>query len=178
MNPLEIWKDIEGFEGKYQVSNMGEVKSFCDNKPKILKPKYNHGYAHVSLSMGKKVYMKKIHRLVAEAFIPNPENKPHVNHIYGIKSFNAAHGLEWVTMKENMAHAIKMGLFVIPKALKGKDNNRSKAVKQLTIDGNEIAEYESINIASIETGIYHSGISRVLNGTRNSAGGYKWKFSN
>lgn len=84
----EIWKDIKGFEGKYQISNCGNVKSLCyhgSNISKILKPRIKARYMYVALSLNNKVSHKKIHRLVAEHFIPNPQNKAYVNHKDGNK---------------------------------------------------------------------------------------------
>ena len=115
----EIWKPIEGYEDLYQVSSYGRVKSndrteICKNglvrfrEGKILKPHQNYnGYLWVSLCKNDKRKKNKIHRLVAQAFIPNINNKPQVNHIDGNKHNNNLKNLEWVTSKENMEHAIK-----------------------------------------------------------------------
>jgi hypothetical protein len=108
----EIWKPIKGFEGKYEISNYGEVKSLPRNGT-VLKPRLmlgfidSSGYHQVLLLSGK--IHKKIHRLVAEAFIPNPHNKPCVNHIDRIKTNNNVANLEWVTYKENVLHTFKSG---------------------------------------------------------------------
>lgn len=108
----EVWKDISGYEGLYQISNLGRVKSLerIDNnnhlvKEKILKPNDDgagKGYLYVNL--GRKGRAKKIHRLVAEAFMPNPENKKEVNHIDGDTKNNKIENLEWVTHQENCLH--------------------------------------------------------------------------
>lgn len=110
MSDKEIWKDIEGYnnlyKGLYQVSNMGRVR-----RMKILKPHFNSsGYYIVSLVNNKKAKTCRIHRLVARAFIPNPENKPEVNHISGMKTDNTVDNLEWCTGKENSLHAVNIGL--------------------------------------------------------------------
>lgn len=100
---IEIWKDIVGYEGFYQVSNMGNVKS----NGIIIEQKLNvQGYLHIMLKInGKGVAKSKLsHRLVAIAFIPNPENKPEVNHMFMIKTDNRASQLEWMTGKENREH--------------------------------------------------------------------------
>lgn len=103
----EIWKDIKGYEGDYQISNLGRVKSRKEqfgNVPKeiILKPVLTvWGYTRVGLRKNKKAKNYFIHRLVAEAFVPNPYNKIYVNHIDSNKLNNAATNLEWVTAKEN-----------------------------------------------------------------------------
>ena len=114
----EIWKDISGYEGLYQVSNMGKVRSLDRTivykngqrhfyRGKILKPgKGANGYIYVKL--GKNGRDTGVHRLVAEAFIPNPDSKPDVNHINGVKSDNRTSNLEWCTRAENMEHCKKV----------------------------------------------------------------------
>lgn len=108
----EEWKDIDG---KYQISNYSRVKSFRNGQVKISKPSISpDGYMYCSLAMnGKRKYLR-VHRLVAEAFIPNPDNKPYVNHIDGCKWNNCASNLEWVTHSENMKHADVTGLREFP----------------------------------------------------------------
>lgn len=100
----EIWTDIKGYEGLYQVSNLGRVKSLKCNREKILKPFRYGEYIAVELlkEKGKKGKSRAIHRLVAEAFIDNSENKREVDHINTIKSDNRVENLRWVTPKENM----------------------------------------------------------------------------
>ena len=116
----EIWKDIEGYEGLYQVSNLGNVKSLrkridkgkCHRyfDEKILKPiETNRGYLRVKLCKNRKIKKTRVHRLVAEAFIKRPELE--VNHIDGNKKNNKAENLEWVTQKENKQHAWITGLY-------------------------------------------------------------------
>lgn len=104
----EIWRDVEGYDG-YQVSNLGNVKSFkhC-NKGRLLKPSLRNGYSFVQFGQHGKCV--NIHRLVAETFIPNLLNKPCVNHINGIKSDNRVENLEWCTPSENNLHATQTGL--------------------------------------------------------------------
>ncbi|EJO9576006.1 HNH endonuclease [Salmonella enterica] len=107
---METWKDITGFEGKYQISNNGNVSSYLSGK--ILKPQVNRqGYLVVNLyyEVGK-ARKFRIHRLVAEHFIPNPDNKPFVNHLDGDKSNNDEDNLEWSTSEENNRHARENGL--------------------------------------------------------------------
>ena len=105
----EEWKAVVGFEGKYEVSNMGRVKSWR-GKSLIRKPQVFLGYHRVSLRKGKyrKTYM--VHRLVAETFLPNPENKDTVNHKNGVRCDNNLKNLEWATMRENVIHAHTTGL--------------------------------------------------------------------
>ncbi len=105
----EIWKEIDGFDGQYLISNLGRVKSIKSNK--ILSySKHSRGYLKVCLSFCGKSKKYYAHRLVAQAFIPNPDNKREVNHINGIKTDNSVKNLEWVTSKENNAHAVFTGL--------------------------------------------------------------------
>lgn len=115
---METWKDIPLYEGKYQVSNLGNVKSLqlCNGntttkREKILKNIiYGNGYYYVCLSKNGKVKKYKVNRLVAQAFVPNPKNKPFVNHIDGDKLNNYYKNLEWCTQSENMKHASMLGL--------------------------------------------------------------------
>ena len=127
----EIWKDIEGYEGLYQVSNLGKIKSIqylnrVNNKSyprnKILKIIINEkGYLKVDLYKLKKKKRFRIHRLVAQAFIPNPNNFPEINHINGNKQDNSINNLEWCTHSYNMKEAYKLGLVTPPKKVSQKN---------------------------------------------------------
>ena len=176
----EIWKDIKNFEGLYQVSNLGRVKSLdrkikCKHnyylkKGKILKGiKKRHNYLWVSLN--KKSY--SIHRLVANAFIPNLENKPLINHKDGNQQNNNVNNLEWCTQSENMKHAYLCGL---QKRRLGKENKCSKKVIQYDFNGNKIKNWDCINDVEREIGIKDICISRCCRGLQKTAGGYIWKY--
>ena len=117
-NQEEIWKDVEGYDGEYQVSNLGRVKSFKVRRGIcrrvggfFLKPAINvHGYLIFQLTKDRKATVYPIHRLVATTFIPNPENKKTVNHIDGNKKNNSIENLEWATHSENSLHHVKNSL--------------------------------------------------------------------
>lgn len=103
----EIWKDIEGYEGLYQVSSYGRVKSYLGKSPKVLTPRVREdGYARVGLWKDKKVYDFLIHRLVAKTFIKNEEGKPFINHKDNNPSNNCLYNLEWCTPYENSKHMV------------------------------------------------------------------------
>jgi hypothetical protein len=116
---MELWKDIEGWEGIYQISNNGNVKSFRWNKEKLLKIQTDTGgYSFISLHVSEGKRDKRlIHRLVAQAFIPNPDNKLEVNHKDLNKKNNHIDNLEWATRSENIKHSIKHGHHYIPKGV-------------------------------------------------------------
>lgn len=119
----EIWKDIEEYKGIYEVSNLGNVRriEYFDKKhykwrKRTIKGRLNSkGYLQVSLSKNGKVKNEYIHRLVAHAFIQNPNKLPQINHIDGNKQNNNADNLEWYTCKDNIKHAVDNGLFIITK---------------------------------------------------------------
>ena len=106
----ETWKDVPNFDGKYQINNKGDIRH-KDRLDKYLKPAKNRkGYLTVGLWGNHKGNTFRVHRLVAQVFIPNPENKPQINHINGIKTDNRVENLEWVNNSENVRHADKLGL--------------------------------------------------------------------
>jgi hypothetical protein len=133
---IEIWKDIQGYEGKYKASSMGNVLSLNFNQQKyekIMTPTlFKNGYYRIDLSSNGKTELISLHRIIAKTFINNPENKPDVNHINGIKTDNRVDNLEWSTKSENRKHAYKTGLQKTT-IVKGEDNGRSK-LTQLQIN--------------------------------------------
>lgn len=139
---IEEWRDIEESFGIYQVSNLGRVKSLkrtCMTyqgprtvPEKILKQILNRGYPQVALTINGKIYSRRVHRLLSIAFIPNPENKPTINHKNGITTDMSLDNLEWATFGENNMHACKTGLKVAPKGEKsGASKLTEKEAKEI-----------------------------------------------
>lgn len=170
----EIWRDIKDYEGIYQVSSYGRVKRLkrvitykngrkYHKKEKILKPWITNGYLRVTLCDRK----PRVHRLVAEAFIPNPENKPQVNHKDEVKTNNYVENLEWMTAKENNNY--------------GTHNERvtkanSKIVAQYSTTGELVNVWPSTNEAARQLDLGAGNICKVVKGKRKTCGGFVWKY--
>ena len=187
----EIWIDIVGYEQLYQISNLGRVKSLNYNKTgkeKILKLcKNNSGYLLVNLSKNSETKKYTVHRLVAEAFIDNPNNLPCIDHINCEKSANSVENLRWVTHKENMNNPITK-LVLKNNGLKNNKGQKiaticatfknSKPIIQFSKDGEFIRKWNCIMDVERELGIDQGNISKCCNGKLKSAGGYKWSYAN
>ena len=187
---MEIWKSVKDYEGLYEVSNKGNVKTIPhyvntrynkrEVKGKILKPtKNNNGYIRVGLSKNGKQIIYSIHRLVAIAFIENVNNLRCVHHRDSNKHNNNLENLEWISIKDNTKRAYLDGLFkpVSPtKGKFGKDNHRSKQIAQFTKNNELIAEFEGARDAMRKTGIDNRLISKVIAGKNKTAKGYIWKL--
>ena len=175
-----MFKKIPEFP-EYEINRKGEVRSYYKYKTNKITTEPRNvkwvldkkvGYYLVTLVNHKTKARKnkRIHRLLAELFIPNddPKNKTQVNHINGIKTDNRLENLEWVTPQQNSQHAVDMGLTT--------HEHCSKKVLQLDDDYNIIAEYDSLHEAGRITGIAYQNISKVVRGIRNKAGGYRWIY--
>lgn len=185
----EIWKDIPGYEGLYQVSSFGRVrgverivKSKNNSTKTILqKPlkisKYKIGYEYICLSKFGVRIKNKIHRIVASAFIENPLNKREVNHIDGNKSNNNVSNLEWATSSENQQHAYNTGLQKSLNYLRvGCKNSNSKIVQKLSLNKELIEEYECVRIAAEIHGISNSLLSESCRNERYKTKGFLWRY--
>lgn len=181
----EIWKDIKGYEGLYQASNLGRIRSIdrykttkgrykemqSKIKGTILRQAVNHdGYYEVVLSKNGKSKTMRVNRIIAETFI---KNKVQVNHINGNKSDNRADNLEWCTCKQNIEHALNNNLM---KPVKGKQHYMAKRVGKYDKNNKLIEKYDTIVEAGKQNKISSTNIVNCLKGRSKTAGGYIWKY--
>ena len=180
----EIWKDVVGYEGLYKVSNKGNVKSLNWKKRGYaknlwLKP-HKNGYWQVELAKDgvKKCFV--VHRLVASAFIPNPNSYPQVNHKDENKKNNCVENLEWCNASYNAIYSLRRrGAFVDGK---GKPTRRNSSharqpIIQMTLDGEAVRTWENSRTIFLETGMSDWSISECCRGKRKTAYGYKWQYA-
>lgn len=190
----EEWCPIEGYESYYSVSNLGRVWSHRSNR--ALKPIISKtGYARVHLAVSGKTTTAPIHRLVATAFIPNPNNKPTVNHLNEIKTDNRVENLVWATYLEQNIHGTRIQRVVAHTDWKERTKKidyklaalkydhhamtwkQMRAVLQFDLLGNFVARYDSISGAANALNISAGHICCCLKGRRKSCGGYTWKYA-
>lgn len=167
---MEEWKDIEGYEGLYQVSNEGNAKSLNYNhtgREKLLKPSVRgNGYLQVQLCKDGKKENKDIHRLVAEAFIPNPNNYEIVHHIDHNRQNNVVENLMWMNKEEHdKVHSKERG------------EKKEKRVYQYTLDSKLVAIWKSAKEAEKQLGFAQSHISSCCNGKLKQYKGYIWSYT-
>lgn len=180
----EVWKDAKGYESFYEVSNLGRVRSkervtiiqpYCHIKrnPKILKAQSNGNYYRVVMSLYGKSRQVLIHRLVAESFLPNPNNLAEVNHKDEDKTNNCLWNLEWCTRLYNAGYGTKgkrHSIFMT--------KTKGRVVSQYTTLGEYITSYRTIMEASKTTGIHYTAIREVcVRGKQKTAGGYVWRYA-
>lgn len=155
MNNKEIWREVKGYEGYYEVSNLGNVRALerivCNGRispaKNVTKRKDNYGYYHVGLNKNAKETTRRIHRLVAQAFIPNPENKPFLDHINTIRTDNRVENLRWVTPKENNENILsrkKSEYTIRMNAFRGRVNKGTRPVLEYDLNGNFIKEWTCV----------------------------------
>lgn len=186
IEPLEgeIWKQVDGYGGFYEVSNLGRVRSkeritdiqsYCHimRKPRILKAQSNGKYNRVVMSFDGKHRQVLIHRLVAETFLPNPDNLPEVNHKDEDKTNNNVSNLEWCTRLYNVNYGTK-----IKRHSEFMTKTKGRAVCQYTKAGELVNTFKSVSEASREMGIDVSNIIAVCShGVQKTAGGYVWRYA-
>lgn len=172
---MERWKEVEGTNGALLVSDQGRVKSLLRDG-RVLKPTPdNKGYLRLRVTLNRKKMSYKVHRLVAMAFVDNPDDKPQVNHINGDKTDNRPCNLEWVTNKENAHHAISNGLWdAVRIAAFYEDESRKKPITAKEISTGKVIEFDSIAEAERFIGSRH--ITDVLKGKRTKAKGYTFAY--
>lgn len=184
----EVWRDIEGYEGLYQISNKGRVKSLTFRngttyrlKEKILSPTNNgKGYLIIGLCKNTKRKNFYIHRLVAETFLDNKKKLKEINHIDCDTHNNCVDNLEWCDRSYNLKYSYEIGNHKAPMSWKGKtgyEHPVSKEINQYDLDDNYIKTYGSASQASKLTGICYESVKKVARGAQYTAGGFKWKYT-
>lgn len=185
----ERWKDVPGWEGIYMVSDHGRLKGFkVFRRGFILSNKNKNGwYLNVVLQKRKRDSFRwsvKIHKLVAMVFVPNPDNKPKINHKDSNKQNNHCLNLEWVTEQENCVHAIKHNPGMLLGMKKYNQETRPKPIIQIDGSGNIVGRFRNCWDASCSSGVCQRNIHQVASKTqhkpgktRKQAGGYRWEYA-
>ena len=183
----EIWKPVVGYEDYYEISSMGRVRSLdryargsCDSiklhKGRILNPKIDRdGYCIYNLCKDGQSKSFRGHRLVADAFIPNPDNKPCIDHINCVRSDNRLENLRWVTHKENNNNPITTNRMSTAKKNQEKGNHQTPII-QYDLNGNFIKQYPTIKEAVMETGTNRTSIISCASGRYKTANGFRWGY--
>ena len=185
---MENWKDIKGYEGFYYISDLGRVRSLERDvysyrgtlinhmEEKILVPNLNNnGYSCVKLCKNGKAKKEYIHRLVATAFIPNPENKPQINHKDEVKINNVVENLEWCSAQENVNYGTRTARAVQNRrSFKLENNPRAKAVFCVELN----KTFDCAKRAEQELGIWGTSIIKVCKGKAKTTGGFHWRYAN
>lgn len=177
---MEQWKAIAGYDGQYEVSNLGRVRSLKSGKEKILRPnKNNNGYLLVYPYKDGKTRGLLIHRLVAEAFIPNPQGLETVNHKDEVKTNNSVDNLEWMSRKDNINYGSRNKC--AGKAISKININNPAFSKQVQMfdksTGELLATFPSTHEAGRVTGIASQHIGECCRGKHKSSGGYVWRYT-
>ena len=170
MNSTELWKPVKGYEGLYEVSSLGRLKSLDTfrHKGKIKNIRLDKdGYFLIDLHKNKNAKTKRVHRLVAEAFIPNPNNLPQVNHKDENKHNNCVDNLEWCSQQYNMNY----GSFRVNSAKAHK-----KPVIQLTLENKFMKRWASAKDAAQQLNLYATAITACCKGKNYKTGGFRWKY--
>jgi hypothetical protein len=174
---VEIWKPIKEFEGLYEVSNKGNIRSIRGEKPILLsKHLINTGYEVVTFSVNGKKYKRLVHRLVAEAFCGGYKEGFDVNHKDANRTNNCAENLEWVTRKENIHDCMRRGSHSIKEAHAVAHEKRKRPVAQLDDSGNIIRMFESAREAAKHVGVHENCVSRVCRGEREKTAGFRFVY--
>lgn len=175
MEKEEEWRDVVGYEGRYMVSSMGRVYScpnHIHNGKFINSGKYPNGYCRVMLTLHGKKKFTTVHRLVAEAFLPNPNNYPYVNHKDEDKTNNSVENLEWCSPQYNSTYG------KVSREKRIANCKLGRAVVQVSLNGEDVAVFPSLAEASRRFGVSACNILNACTGVTQTSAGFKWRYAN